>query len=68
MKKLGCLLIVLALSGLFLGCKKPAPAPEGGAATPAATVESTEAPSEESQPAEQATEAPAESTGGEAQQ
>lgn len=66
MKKLGCLLIVLALSGLFLGCQKPAP--EGGASTPAATVESTEAPSEESEPAEQATEAPAESTGGEAQQ
>ncbi|MGQ9505809.1 MAG: hypothetical protein ACUVQG_13375 [Thermogutta sp.] len=68
MKKLGSLLIILALSGLFLGCQKPAQAPTPGGSTPAATAKSTEAPSDEAQPAKQQTEAPAESTGGEAQQ
>jgi len=68
MKKLGSLLIVLALSGLFVGCQKSAPAPTGGAAAPAATGESTPATSDEAQPAQGEPAAPAESTGGEAQQ
>jgi len=67
MKKLGSLLIVLALSGLFVGCQKPAPAPTGGAA-PAATGESTPASSDAAQPAQGEPAAPANSTGGEAQQ
>lgn len=68
MKKLGSLLIVLALSGLFLGCQKPAPAPTNEPAAPAASSESTPAPSDEAQPAQEGAAAPAESTGGEAQQ
>lgn len=68
MKKLGSLLIVLALSGLFLGCQKSAPT--GESAAPAATSESTSAPSGEAQPAGEESAPPAESTGtgGEAQQ
>ncbi|HOA50635.1 MAG: hypothetical protein WBH86_17045 [Thermogutta sp.] len=69
MKKLGSLLIVLALSSLFVGCPKQAPAPAGGAPAPAASSESAPASDESAQPAEQSQEAPAEQgTGGESQQ
>jgi len=69
MKKLGSLLIVLALSGLFVGCQKPASQPSAGSSAPAATSESAPAPSESAQPAPEASQTPAPSNaGGEAQQ
>lgn|GEM_PF-1955095 len=69
MKKLGSLLIVLALSGLFVGCQKPASQPAAGSSAPAATSESAPATGESGQAAPEATQTSApSSTGGEAQQ